>query len=823
MKKRIISIISIIMLTLLMAVSLAACTEIFKVNRDKDGETPYLTIRYDGYEKVVKKKDFVPIFSAAAAQYLKQGKTFNEALDATIEQIVEKYVRVFKARAYVAEKLKKDKYSNIEDLLTTSEIDRAVKETNKQFETQLARLVKSEIDDDKKNNEENEPRPNPKAKKYIVRFDYGKGKKDKDAPEKTEVAENSKVKRPKDPTYDGYKIHGWKKKGTDELFDFDKNRITSDITLEAYYEPYEKPRTQIPDINPNYKNESKAYDPDKEIPESEITKKFFDLLNAGEYDCVDKKGKMLTGTGRDKLKFNEVKWFYEVDGIKKYKFFETAKKTIKTRLGAKGNGQASDNAKIDREYDRFYQEQLETVLVAKRGRYIEKLIKAGVKEEEVENEYNVNVEIQRKQLDALTQNDTDMYASENSERLKKYQSYFKEKNNTALYHKGYADKSSGFVINILFKLSKEQTKKLVDMANNGASKEAIENERNKMLKEKKVRISNPMYKKNTAVLKKDDGSLMLEDETATEGSPVYDISKIVDPMTDKNFKYNKKDSYYNKKNDYKKLVSLGKDDKGNYEIKFGAKEAANMPYCLGEVDLYGDDGILKQIYNSLDEVDKNDELSQNQKLYWKHKIATAWLHMVGDDEGSTSSSSNNGGLGYFVQGDGKGQFIPEFTAHARELIKRGSGTYSSDGSYEKSYIVADSFSDSKDTAQIKESSAYAGVFFLYNSRTVWDENIYGIKKNSDGEVEKDEHKKTVTESLTYNKDSGVLPSHFIYQNHYRDKNAVSIYDRMFESVLASRYEKQKKEDTEDIKQSSKNAGKISSSTKRKIRKLYKQK
>ena len=181
-----------------------------------------------------------------------------------------------------------------------------------------------------------------------------------------------------------------------------------------------------------------------------------------------------------------------------------------------------------------------------------------------------------------------------------------------------------------------------------------------------------------------------------------------------------------------------------------------MPYCLDKVKLYGTHGILEQIYNSLDEVDKNDELSQNQKLYWKHKIATAWLHMVGDDEGSTSSSSNNGGLGYFVQGDGKGQFIPEFTAHARELIKRGSGTYSSDGSYEKSYIVADSFSGSKDTAQIKESSAYAGVFFLYNSRTVWDENIYGIKKNSDGEVEKDEHKKTVTESLTYNKDLSLI-------------------------------------------------------------------
>ena len=823
MKKRILSIISVIMLTLLMAVSLAACTEIFKANKEKDGETPYLTIRYDGYEKVVKKKDFVPIFSAAAAQYLKQGKTFNEALDATIEQIVEKYVRVFKARAYVAEKLNKNKYSNIEDLLTTSEIDRAVKETNKQFETQLARLVKSEIDDDKKNNEENEPRPNPKAKKYIVKFDYGKGKKDKDAPEKVEVSENSKVKRPKDPTYDGYTIHGWKKKGTDELFDFDKDRINSDITLEAYYEPYTKPRTQMPEVNPNYKNESKAYDPDKEIPESEVTKKFFDLLNAGEYDCVDKKGKMLTGTGRDKLKFNEVKWFYEVDGIKKYKFFETAKKTIKTRLGAKGNGQASDNAKIDREFDRFYQEQLETVLVAKRGRYIEKQIKAGVKEEEVENEYNVNVEIQRRQLDALTLDDTNMYAEENSERLKKYQSYFKEQNNTSLYHKGYADKSSGFVINILFKLSKEQTKKLVDMANNGASKEAIMNERNKMLEKKKVRISNPKYKKNTAVLKKDDDSLMLEDEDATEGSPVYDISKIVDPMTDKNFKYNKAGTYYNKNNDYTKLVSLGKDDKGNYEIKFGAKEAANMPYCLEEVDLYGANGILDQIYRSLKEVDDNDELSQNQKLYWKHKIATAWLYMVGDDEGSTSSSSNNGGLGYFVQGDGKGQFIPEFTAHARELIKLGSGTYSSDGTPTKSYIVADSFSNSTDTSNIKESSAYAGVFFLYNSRTVWDEGIRGIKKKSDGDVEQDASGKTVTEELIYNKESGALPSHFIYQNHYRDKDAKSIYDRMFESVLASRYEKQKKEDTEDIKQSSKNAGKISNSTKRKIRKLYKRK
>ena len=91
------------------------------------------------------------------------------------------------------------------------------------------------------------------------------------------------------------------------------------------------------------------------------------------------------------------------------------------------------------------------------------------------------------------------------------------------------------------------------------------------------------------------------------------------------------------------------------------------------------------------------------------------------------------------------------------------------------------------------------------------------------DVEQDASGKTVTEELIYSKESGALPSHFIYQNHYRDKDAKSIYDRMFESVLASRYEKQKKEDTEDIKQSSKNAGKISNSTKRKIRKLYKRK
>ncbi len=65
-------------------------------------------------------------------------------------------------------------------------------------------------------------------KEYTVTFDSNGGI----IVESVKVKENEKVKKPTDPTKDGYEFGGWYYE--DELFDFD-TKITKDIILEAYW------------------------------------------------------------------------------------------------------------------------------------------------------------------------------------------------------------------------------------------------------------------------------------------------------------------------------------------------------------------------------------------------------------------------------------------------------------------------------------------------------------------------------------------------------------------------------------------------------------
>ena len=120
---------------------------------------------------------------------------------------------------------------------------------------------------------------------------------------------------------------------------------------------------------------------------------------------------------------------------------------------------------------------------------------------------------------------------------------------------------------------------------------------------------------------------------------------------------------------------------------------------------------------------------------------------MGDDSGAVSSESNNNGLGYIVAPDDSNTFIADFTDYAQSLIKKGTGAYcteevtdftSSYAGNKKAYVVADNLVTEKDGKYVvgDTSKAYAGVFVLLNSYTVWDKtNIKGGDKDFESENE----------------------------------------------------------------------------------------
>ena len=155
-------------------------------------------------------------------------------------------------------------------------------------------------------------------------------------------------------------------------------------------------------------------------------------------------------------------------------------------------------------------------------------------------------------------------------------------------------------------------------------------------------------------------------------------------------------------------------------------------------------------------------------------MGTAWLYLVGDDPGSVSSDSNNNGLGYMVSPEGeKSSFLEDFTTHARKLIKKGTGSFttasdSADKSEKiaKSYVVADSFLNSDSSS----SNGYVGVFALLATKKVWD-NTLTTNQTLTGEEANDE-------PIVLNNSLAVLPINTIITYSKNEKDCKTIRDQI---------------------------------------------
>lgn len=735
MKKKLIVAVALIVIVAFSVTLFSGCDEIFKRNDVRDNTQIVATVNYkgdfDAQVDYVYKYELASSFNSAASVYHSYyGMGYEEIADYLLRSLAQQKLLVMFAKDRVAKLLGLTAIpKDTGELLSLAERDKAIKDANESLLSAVKSQVTSDITEDKYNSgvntgeapKEEEPDEELGEDTVTVRFD---AQNDSEV-EKVKVNKNSKVKAIDDPTRDGYTFYGWHEAQLDEggklqyndkneiilkeaEFDFE-TKLSQNVSLYAMWKKFTTPRTEMPKVE---EEEDEDYDPDVNEGVTLTDKFFSDAYQATLLDEIKKE---------DIVEDVRVPENSTLD-VELQKYIDSAVDQIVENL--KKNLYLST---VDECYDYYLNNQYESLLVTRLERMLGE--SATVSQAEIDAEFARIVE----QNKLSYRGSTTAYSSALTSSLSQ-----------TFYHPEMENGSYGFVVNILLKLDDEKLDTLLDFYNNNRqdNKELVKIRRNQLLSEITVKVSNPNY----------DSEAVIEDANGDE-------IELKDPMTDTNNPY----GYFGVTGDYdhSKQFDLGEGKYNNYdqllnfkyneesqkyEIVFQATEHPAMAYLLEEVpafDVEGKPGIIHQIYTSFEQVTKevkDGRLSPIAGAYWLRELATKWAYLVGDDSGAVTSSSNNNGLGYLISPEGQdSSYLEDFTAYARNLVKAGTGSYcyteggdeignadfakaSAKGEFagnNRAFVVADSFIESGST-----SNAYAGVFVLLNSYTVWDDAFY---------------------------------------------------------------------------------------------------
>lgn len=714
MKKKLIIATAIVMILAICTTLLVGCDEIFKKNDKRDALQVVATVTYNGQSADVYKFELATTFNNYAYIYVNYyGMTYEAAANYLAQSLAQQRLLTLFAKEQVAnlEGLTSVP-ENIADLLSDSEINKAIEDSNDSMLSSLVSIVESLITEDNANSDTGS---NGGKKEEVevtdpvtVRFETNGG----GTIDKQKIQKGTTATEPDAPTRTGYTFYGWYTDAefSGEEFDFDTT-VSESMTLYAKWEKHLDARTERPAVE-----EEDDYDPDKDGVE--ISERFF----SDTY-----KAKLLDDSSEDSLfttKFLEADFADNVivsDG-------ETLVSTLKDYIN-EGLSQFEKNLKnslykdtVEECYDYYLNSQMSSLLVERLKRMVGESV--TVSDEEISKSFDA----------ALAQNKETFAGSSTN-----YESALKSSLATTYYHPT-EDQGYGFVINILLKLDDDSLKELTDMISaNPSNTEAILVRRNQLIADMEINVSNPNYKADSTIEDKDGNTVEVRDAMTDARNPYTTAGKTAENPYDNSYEYEVSEGNY--ANDYSQILSFEKVD-GEYQIVFKATQHPAMAYLLEKVPAFDKDGkvgIIHQIHNSLDQVKtavESGEITKAEGVYWLREVATTWLYLVGDDSGAVSSDSNNNGLGYLVTPDGKdSSYLEDFTSYARALISQGTGSYSvgtvensmftydsatcSFSGDQKAFAVADSFIKSKST-----SNAYAGVFVLLNSCTVWDGTTY---------------------------------------------------------------------------------------------------
>jgi len=722
MKKKLIIATAIVMILAICTTLLVGCDEIFKKNDKRDALQVVATVTYNGQSADVYKFELATTFNNYAYIYVNYyGMTYEAAANYLAQSLAQQRLLTLFAKEQVAnlEGLTSVP-ENIADLLSDSEKNKAVEDSNDSMLSSLVSIVESLITEDNANSGTGS---NGGKKEEVevtdpvtVRFETNGG----GTIDKQKIQKGTTATEPDAPTRTGYTFYGWYTDAefSGEEFDFDTT-VSESMTLYAKWEKHLDARTERPAVE-----EEDDYDPDKDGVE--ISERFF----SDTY-----KAKLLDDSSEDSLfttKFLEADFAENVivsDG-------ETLVSTLKDYIN-EGLSQFEKNLKnslykdtVEECYDYYLNSQMSSLLVERLKRMVGESV--TVSDEEISKSFDA----------ALAQNKETFAGSSTN-----YESALKSSLATTYYHPT-EDQGYGFVINILLKLDDDSLKELTDMISaNPSNTEAILVRRNQLIADMEINVSNPNYKADSTIEDKDGNTVEVRDAMTDARNPYTTAGKTAENPYDNSYEYEVSEGNY--ANDYSQILSFEKVD-GEYQIVFKATQHPAMAYLLEKVPAFDKDGkvgIIHQIHNSLNQVKtavESGEITKAEGVYWLREVATTWLYLVGDDSGAVSSDSNNNGLGYLVTPDGKdSSYLEDFTSYARALIGQGTGSYSvgtvensmftydsatcSFSGDQKAFAVADSFIKSKST-----SNAYAGVFVLLNSCTVWDGTTYDGTLPADG-------------------------------------------------------------------------------------------
>ncbi len=765
MKKKLI-VATALVLVLAMSVTLfVGCDEIFKKNDKRDAQQVVASVTYNGefgkQTENVYKFELASSFNAYAYYYVNYyGMTYEATANYLAQSLAQQKLLVLFAKEKVAKLEGKNSLpANIAELLSAAERNKAIEDTNKSLLDSLVSTVESLVTEDNANTTTSDDTKKDTTDTKVtdpvyVRFESNGGS----TVEKQKIQKGSVATEPDDPTKSGYTFYGWyaDENFTGEEFDFENTAVTETMTLYAKWVEYVSPRTELPEVE-----EEDDYDPDS-TEDVKLADKFF----SAEY-----KAQLLDDTKEDSLFTTE---FLEADFVDN--IIVDGGKTLVSVLKDyinEGLSEMETNLKnnlykdnVEDCYDYYLDSQHQSLLVARLKRMVGN--SAQVTEQEIKEEFEAQV----------AKNKETFAGSDSS-----YESALTSTLNKTYYHPE-ADQGYGFVINVLFKLDSEGMKTLNAMAKNDPTNvEAILLTRNRLIADMTAYVSNPKYD-STAVVEDADGKKI----------------ELRDPMTDAKNPYNNvggnQDTTYQVEggNNYNQIVEFKKVDDA-YQIVYNATEHPAMAYLSDKVSVFDKDGqigLIHQIHNSLNQVKaavEANEITKEEGVYWLREVATTWAYLVSDDPGATSSDSNNNGLGYLVSPEGKdSSFLADFTDYARSLITAGTGSFANgdvtndmfngtltaDGQFagdKKAFVIADSLvSDGKASAS---DSAYAGVFVLLNSYTVWDTN------NVSSDTEK---KGDVLGSMSDN----TLPSNYVMTFAKKSSDAKTLYDVIYDTILEAK-------------------------------------
>lgn len=710
MKKKLIVATALVLVFAISMTLFVGCDEIFKKNDKRDAQQVVASVTYNGefgkQTENVYKFELASSFNAYAYYYVNYyGMTYEAAANSLAQSLAQQKLLVLFAKEKVAKLEGKNSLpANIEELLSAAERNKAIEDTNKSLLDSLVSTVESLVTEDNANTTTSDNKKDTTETKVTdpvyVRFESNGGS----AVEKQKVQKGSVATEPDDPTKSGYTFYGWyaDENFTGKEFDFEKTAVSETMTLYAKWVEHVSPRTELPEVE-----EEDDYDPDS-TEDVKLADRFFsDVYKAQLLDDATEDSlfntKFLAADFVDNIIVDGGKTLVSV--LKDYinEGLSKMESNLKKNL-------YKDN--VEDCYNYYLDSQHQSLLVARLKRMIGN--SAQVTEQEIKEEFEAQV----------AKNKETFAGSDSS-----YESALTSTLNKTYYHPE-ADQGYGFVINVLFKLDSESMKTLNAMAKNDPTNvEAILLTRNRLIADMTAYVSNPKYD-STAVVEDADGKKI----------------ELRDPMTDAKNPYNNvggnQDTSYQVEggNNYNQIVEFKKVD-GAYQIVYNATEHPAMAYLSNKVPVFdkdGQTGLIHQIHNSLKQV-KDANLSKEETVYWLREVATKWAYLVSDDPGATSKDSNNNGLGYLVSPEGKdSSFLADFTDYARSLITAGTGSYANgdvttdmfngtltaDGQFEgnnKAFVVADSLVNGAEKATANDK-AYAGVFVLLNSYTVYDAN-----------------------------------------------------------------------------------------------------